>query len=89
MIEFTIERKWEIMRVLGGRLKRSRPMWQADGVTFYVYGTLDNKQYAQAMNLALQQCANMHIPAMALHRYSNSQAGKQGIKTDTKRMKGF
>jgi len=89
-INFTIKVTDETMVMYLGKMPRSRPMWHADGVVFYVLGPLGGMKYEQAANLALQQCCAYKIPAAALKRYSSGiTKAIESEETKTRRMKGF
>ncbi len=89
-IQFTIKVTDETMIMYLGKMPRSRPMWHADGVIFYVLGPLNGLKYEQAANLALQQCIAYNIPPIALKRYSSGVTrAVQSIETKTRKMGGF
>jgi hypothetical protein len=91
MSAFTVVVKEEIMVIVDGVVHGARPMWKADGHTWYVKGALPSPKYEQCSNLVLNHAQSMHINAIAVKRYSNKATQRASLIVDKKqsRMKGF
>jgi len=51
-----------------GRLPKTRVVWRARGIEFWVKGSLGGMRYEQAANLAMQECVSLHIPLISLRK---------------------
>jgi len=89
-INLTIEVTDEAIGIALGKLKKARPVWHADGVVFWVLGTMNDAQRQQASAMALYKCREFGIPAYMLKEYSAGFTRiVHSIETKTRRMDGF
>ena len=78
----TIEKDHDAITAFDGADRRLRKEFVVTGqVEFYLKGSFDERDYEMARMLALNVCAEMHIPAIQLRRVM-PVAAKRGPKRD-------
>lgn len=68
MYSITIVRRADSWLVIDGVQKKARLYWHAPGLDIYVVGAIPLRVYDRVCNIAVNECIDRRIPAIALRR---------------------